>query len=78
MSSLGFGGFLMALGLIMALAIQDSISGIDLALAGWIIAGAGFVVLIFGVMTLNRSRRNVATTTHSDGSQTVREQRTTL
>ena len=34
----GLGVFLLALGLILALAVQDSISGIDITLIGWILA----------------------------------------
>lgn len=74
----GLGIFLLALGLILALAVQDSINAIDLTLIGWILAGAGVLVLALTALTLNNRRRasSVATTTHSDGSQTVQQRDT--
>jgi uncharacterized protein YacL len=73
----GLGIFLLALGLILALAVQDTISNVDLTMVGWILALAGVLVLVLTAVTLNRGRgaRTVATTTHSDGSQTTTEQR---
>jgi uncharacterized membrane protein YbhN (UPF0104 family) len=73
----GLGIFLLALGLILALAVQDTISNIDLTLIGWILALAGVLVIVLTAVTLNRGRasRTVATTTHPDGSQTTTEQR---
>ena len=71
----GFGGFLLAGGLILALAVQDQVSGVDLTMIGWILAGVGAVILIATAFTLNgsRKRKTVATTTHADGRQTVQE-----
>ena len=37
----GIGVFLLALGLILALAVQDSLSGVDLTMVGWILAAVG-------------------------------------
>jgi uncharacterized protein YacL len=73
----GLGIFLLALGLILALAVRDSISSIDLTLIGWIVALAGVLVIVLTAVTLNRGRsaRTVSTTTHPDGSQTTTEQR---
>lgn len=73
----GLGIFLLALGLILALAVQDSINSIDLTLIGWIVALAGVLVIVLTAVTLNRGRsaRTVSTTTHPDGSQTTTEQR---
>ena len=34
----GLGVFLLALGLILALAVTDAISGVDLTMIGWILA----------------------------------------
>jgi uncharacterized protein YacL len=72
----GLGIFLLALGLILALAVQDTISNVDLTLVGWIIALAGVLVIVLTAVQANRGRssRTVATTTHSDGSQTTTEQ----
>jgi hypothetical protein len=73
----GLGIFLLALGLILALAVQDSLSGVDLTLVGWILALAGVLVIVLSAVQMNRGRasRTVATTTHPDGSQTTTEQR---
>ena len=72
----GLGVFLLAVGLILALAVRDSISAVDLTTVGWILALAGVVVIALTAVTMNRSRRTrtVATTTHADGTQTTTEQ----
>lgn len=73
----GAGAFLLAVGLILALAVNDSISGVDLSLIGWILAAVGALVIVLTLFTWNRARgtRSVATTTHADGTQTVQERR---
>lgn len=73
----GLGVFLLAIGLILALAVRDSIDAIDLTLIGWILAGAGVLVVVLTALQMNRSRTSasVATTTHSDGTQSTTEQR---
>jgi uncharacterized protein YacL len=72
----GLGVFLLALGLILALAVQDTISNVDLTMVGWILAVVGALLIVLTAVTLNRGRgaRTVSTTTHSDGSQTTTEQ----
>ncbi len=73
----GFGGSLLVVGLVLALAIDDRVSGVDLATIGWIVAAVGVVVLVLTALTLNGSRRTRTqqTTTHADGTQTIRENR---
>jgi hypothetical protein len=73
----GLGIFLLAVGLILALAVQDTISNIDLTTVGWILVLAGAVVIVLTAVQTNRGRgsRTVSTTTHADGSQTTTEQR---
>jgi hypothetical protein len=73
----GLGVFLLAIGLILALAVQDRIEAVDLTLIGWILAGCGVLVIVLQALQTNRSRAStsVATTTHSDGSQTTTEKR---
>ncbi len=70
----GLGAFLLAVGLILALAVQDAVDGVDLQMIGWILTIVGLGVIILSAVTLNSSRRKgtVATTTHSDGSVTER------
>lgn len=76
----GFGAFLLVVGLVLALAVTDSISGVDLTTVGWIMAIVGALIIALTAATLNRARgaRTVATTTSSDGTQTVSERRTEI
>jgi hypothetical protein len=76
----GLGAFLLAVGLIMALAVQDSISGVDLQTAGWILALVGIVALLLTAVTANRSRgvRTTETTTDSAGRHVVSDRRTDI
>ena len=73
----GAGGFLIVVGLILALAVQDAVEGVDLVMIGWIMTIVGVVLLLLTAMTLNRrsGAGSVQTTTHADGS--VTERRTT-
>ena len=72
----GLGVFLLALGLILALAVQDALSGINLQMIGWILALAGLLVIALTAVQANRSRRSTAVTRHADGSETYSERRT--
>lgn len=76
----GLGIFLLALGLILAFAVTDAISGVDLTVVGYILTAAGVLVIVITAVTLNSRRRShaVTTTTHADGSQAVSERRTDL
>jgi carbon starvation protein CstA len=68
----GLGIFLLALGLILALAVQDMISGVDLTLVGWILAAVGLLAIVLTAVSTATSRSRYSQTTHPDGSQTVR------
>ena len=72
----GLGIFLLAAGLVLALAVQDTISNVDLTMVGWILVLAGALVIVLTAVQLNRGRsaRTVSTTTHADGTQTTTEQ----
>ncbi|GAB2763958.1 hypothetical protein GCM10027020_15130 [Nocardioides salsibiostraticola] len=74
----GAGGFLLVVGLILALAVQDAVDAVDLRMVGWIMALVGLGLIVLTAITLNNSRRSgaVQTTTHPDGSQTTTERRT--
>ena len=77
----GIGAFLLALGLILALAVQDAISGVDLTMVGWILTAVGAIALVLTAVTLNsrgRGSRIRTTSTHPDGRQTVSETRSDL
>jgi hypothetical protein len=71
----GLGVFLLAVGLILALAVTDAISGVDLTMVGWILTLAGLLVIVLTAVQANRSRRTSAVTTHADGTRTVTERR---
>lgn len=74
----GFGAFLLVVGLVLALAVTDSVNGVDLTAVGWIMAAVGLVTIGLTAATLSRGRgaRSTTTTTHPDGSQTVRDSNT--
>ena len=76
----GFGAFLLVVGLVLALAVTDQVSGVDLTMVGWIMALVGGLVIVLTAASMSRARgtRSVATTTHSDGTQTVSERRTEI
>lgn len=76
----GFGAFLVAVGLILALAVRDTLNDIDLTAVGWIMALVGLAIILLTAATLTRGRRarSVQTTTHRDGTQTVRENRSEI
>lgn len=74
----GAGGFLVVVGLILALAVRDAVDAVDLRLVGWIMAGVGVGLIALTAITLNSSKRGSGTrqtTTHPDGSQTTTERR---
>ncbi|MGC4109035.1 MAG: DUF6458 family protein [Nocardioides sp.] len=72
----GLGIFLLAVGLILALAVQDTINNVDLTMVGWILAAVGALAIVLTAVSVNRGRgaRTVSTTTHADGTQTTTEQ----
>jgi uncharacterized membrane protein len=76
----GFGAFLLVVGLVLALAVTDQVQGVDLTMVGVIMAVVGGLVIALTAATMARARgtRSVATTTHSDGTQTVSERRTEI
>ena len=53
-----FGGILLAVGLIMALAVSDRLDAVDLTVAGWIVAAVGAVLMLAGLFTANSTKRS--------------------
>ena len=53
-----FGGsiFLIAVGLILALAVDVSVSGVDLEMVGWILSGVGALGLLLSLVLYWRRR----------------------
>jgi hypothetical protein len=76
----GLGAFLVVVGLILALAVTDTFSGVDLTAVGWIMTLVGVVVLALTAFTWGRrgGAHSVSRTTHADGSQSVSERRTEI
>ncbi|MET1051577.1 MAG: DUF6458 family protein [Mycetocola sp.] len=60
--SIGLGIFLLAVGAILTFAVNVTVEWIDLDLIGWILMGAGLVVIIIGIALMTRKRRSVTTT----------------
>ena len=60
---MGIGGsiFLLAVGAILAFAVNADISGIDINVIGWILMAAGLVGLIITLWFWNNRRRTVVT-----------------
>ena len=48
--------FLIAVGLVLAVAVNVSVSGVDLQLVGWILAGVGVLALLLSLVIYWRSR----------------------
>lgn len=53
---IGISIFLLALGAILAFAVSADISGIDVAVVGWILMGVGVVGIIISLVMMNQSR----------------------
>lgn len=62
----GIGVVMVAVGLILALAVQDSVGGVDLVMVGWILTGVGALAIVLAAVSTARTR---STTTYADGSQ---------
>ncbi|RFA19865.1 DUF6458 family protein [Subtercola boreus] len=60
--SLGFGIFLIAVGAILAFALDVTVSWIDLKTVGYILMAAGFVIVIIGIALIARKRSTTAET----------------
>ena len=76
----GLGAFLLAVGLILALAVTDQINGVDLTMVGWILALVGLLALVLTAFTANRGRgiRTTETTSDSAGRHVVSDRRTEI
>ena len=51
--------FLLAVGAILAFAVTDAISGVDLTVVGYILMAAGALGLLISTMVMGRARRTV-------------------
>lgn len=60
--SIGAGIFLLVVGAILAFAVQDPVEGVDLALIGYIMMGAGVLGIGLGLALMNRKKTATSTT----------------
>ena len=74
----GLGVALLVIGLILALAVEFDVAGLDIHVIGWILVIGGIAVIALTAVQLNTRRRQttVATTTDAHGRQATTERRT--
>ena len=60
--SLGAGIFTFVVGAILAFAVNITVPWVDLRLVGYILMGAGVVIIVIGIALLARKRSSVTTT----------------
>ncbi len=76
--SLGLGIFLFAIGAILTWALNFTVDWIDLDLVGYILMGAGVIIIILGIVLITRKRNSVSTTrtivNPVNGSQATRRE----
>lgn len=65
---IGFSIFLLALGAILAFALDFTIVGVDIAVIGWILMAAGVIGLILTMVVLAPRRRRTVTETQTVGT----------
>jgi len=73
---IGFGVLLIVAGAVLAFAVNASVSGVDLHLIGWILMGAGVLVILLSLLVFmprTRRARSTAVTTDQYGRQAVTE-----
>ena len=58
--------FLLAVGAILAFAVTDAISGVDLTVVGYILMAAGALGLVFSMILANRAPRDRVVTRERD------------
>jgi hypothetical protein len=58
--------FLLAVGAILAFAVTDAISGVDLTVVGYILMAAGALGLVFSMIVANRAPRDRVVTRERD------------
>lgn len=69
--TLGFSILLLAVGAILAFAVNATIAGIDIHVVGWILMGAGLLGLIVSLVVFAPRRRRETVTTSGIAYQAV-------
>lgn len=60
---IGFSIFLLAVGAILAFAVNATVAGLDISIVGWILMAAGVIGLILTMVVLAPRRRRTVTET---------------
>jgi hypothetical protein len=66
---IGVGVFLIAVGAILAFAVRDTLSGVDLVTVGWILMAVGALAVVLGLLfwsSVAPGRRRTTTTYYED------------
>jgi hypothetical protein len=72
---IGFSIFLLAVGAILAFAVDATVAGLDISIVGWILMAAGTIGLVLTMVVLTpRRRRTVTDTTSSTPTSSVERQ----
>ena len=58
---IGFSIFLLAVGAILAFAVDVTVAGLDISIVGWILMAAGVIGLVLTMVVLAPRRRRVVT-----------------
>lgn len=64
----GAGIALLVVGAVLAFAVKDSLSGVNLALIGYICMGAGALAIVLGLVTNAQASRRTNVVEHRDDS----------
>jgi hypothetical protein len=65
---IGFSIFLLALGAILAFALDFTVVGVDISIIGWILMAAGLIGLVLTMFVLAPRRRRSVTETQTVGT----------
>lgn len=72
---IGFSTFLLAVGAILAFAVNATVAGVDIKVVGFILMAAGALGLILTMVVFTPRRNRSVTTTHTvDGAPAVTDQ----
>ena len=63
---IGVSVFLLAVGGILAFAVTDRISGVDLTVVGYVLMGAGAIGIVVALLLANQNRRSTHTTVREE------------
>lgn len=65
---IGFSIFLLAVGAILAFAVNATVAGLDISIVGWILMATGVIGLVLTMVVLTPRRRRIVTETVTDAA----------